>query len=64
MAHDEKKIDREHLKKPREVSGWSDPLHPSKQQDFSDIARHTEKNPEFEDKGVSTREPLGKGKSD
>ena len=55
-------IDRDKLKDPSEVSGWGRKEDGSSPQDYSDIARKTDKNAEFDPHiGHKSDKPIGEG---
>ena len=57
-------IDRDKLKDPSEVSGWGQKEDGRSPQDYSDIARHTDRNVEFDPKiGHKSDKPIGEGET-
>lgn len=57
-------IDRDKLKEPSEVSGWGRKEDGRSPQDYSDIAKKTDKNAEFDpDIGHKSDKPIGEGET-
>lgn len=60
----DEQIDRSKVKDPSEVSGWGPDKDGHSRQDYSDIARKTEKNVEFDPHvGHVSEKPIGEGET-